>query len=230
MVTLLQTNGSPSRSFAPLTRWWPWTSGEWTGPLFSAAKKGFVIRESEVAMGKWPISGWFAQRTKPPEILHGQVWLPEGSTGRILSSKIGLLPKALISAANIEHLTNKKLGYLNRNYGRYHHILHIYIIINISIYHISPTLIQYPISQRRWIVDGDVLIPGNSTDNVWRFLIFTTFRSGMFQWFGMHRINCPTLLCHLWCDSPIFAMTEHPKHSSFIIPSISWLAPTRGRW
>ena len=139
MVTLLQTNGTPSRSFAPLTRWWPWTSGEWTGPLFSAAKKGFVIRESEVAMGKWPISGWFAQQTKPPEILHGQVWLPEGSTGRILSSKIGLLPKSLISAANIEHLTNKKLGYLNRNYGRYHHILHIYIYQYINISYITHT-------------------------------------------------------------------------------------------
>ena len=60
-----------------------------------------------------------------------------------LSSKIGLLPKSLISAANIEHLTNKKLGYLNRNYGRYHHILHIYIYQYI-IYHPHSFIIRYP--------------------------------------------------------------------------------------
>ena len=62
-----------------------------------------------------------------------------------LSSKIGLLPKSLISAANIEHLTNKKLGYLNRNYGRYHHILHMYIYIyQYIIYHPHSFIIRYP--------------------------------------------------------------------------------------
>ena len=44
--------------------------GNGRAPFFQQQKRGLF-------------SGRFAQRTKPPEILHGQVRLPEGSIGSI---------------------------------------------------------------------------------------------------------------------------------------------------